>query len=138
MVEEEEEEETAEAEVAAPAPVAAPVGGFRPRRPSACSSQPGEASDVGSGLLLGPGGAGFNPKCYVEELDRLKKENLSLRLRIYILEERKGLLPNRQGGKEIVDRVTSLAHISVHKVGALLSKISKCTKGWQLIIMERM
>jgi hypothetical protein len=48
--------------------------------------------------------SGFALRNYEEELGRLKKDNLQLRLRIYLLEEKHGLLPKREE-KENVFRV---------------------------------
>ncbi len=49
--------------------------------------------------------SGFALRNYEEELGRYKKENLQLRLRIYLLEERHGLLPAKEGSGENVFRV---------------------------------
>jgi len=62
---------------------------------SAASYGGGSLADFGFGGLRG----GFALKNYEEELGRLKKDNLQLKLRIYLLEEKHGLLP-RSGEKE--------------------------------------
>jgi len=67
------------------------------------------ASVDGGGSLADLGGfcglrSGFPLRNYEEELRRLKKDNLQLRLRIYLLEEKHGLLPKREE-KENVFRV---------------------------------
>ena len=57
--------------------------------------------------LPGGGGRGgfLNLRQYEEEVNKLKKDNLSLRLRIYLLEERHGLLPKaRQDWSERRER----------------------------------
>ena len=49
--------------------------------------------------------AGFNLRHYEEEITQLKKDNLNLKLRIYLMEERHGLLPtNKRENQENVYR----------------------------------
>ena len=59
-----------------------------PSVPAACDT----VSESGAVTRM-PGGGFLNLRQYEEEVNKLRKDNLSLRLRIYLLEERHGLLP---------------------------------------------
>ncbi len=66
------------------------------------AQQPQRRGDVFSHFGLR---SGFALRNYEEELGRIKKENLQLRLRIYLLEERHGLLPEKgKAGEENIFR----------------------------------
>ena len=57
-------------------------------------------SESGAVAARVPGGGFLNLRQYEEEVSKLRKDNLSLRLRIYLLEERHGLLPKARSAED--------------------------------------